>query len=175
MNNTIPKIDPHIDVLNVGARARSGFCPLSEAPSAPSEALTALVRLEPEPRVSLRDVHASLESKQEFSHWVKNRVEQCDLVKDQDYGVYDKFIENPHGGRPRKEYWATLDAAKEIALMEGTAKGKQMRRYFIECEKRWRATSAIPDLKDPEVALKLVIQYAGELLESRKRERFNEE
>ena len=119
-----------------------------------------------------------MESKQDFSHWVKNRVEQCDLVENEDYGVFDKFIENSQGGRPRKEYWATLDAAKEIALMEGTAKGKEMRRYFIEAEKRWRATlvaPALPDLQDPDVMLKLVIQYAGELLEAREREKFNEE
>ncbi len=100
----------------------------------------------PEPRVNLRNVHASLESKQQFTDWVKNRVEQCDLVKNQDYGVFDKFVKNSSGGRPTIEYWVTLDAAKEIPLMEGTAKGKEMRRYFIEAEKRWRATLTAPAL-----------------------------
>ena len=123
-------------------------------------------------------MHAALESKQDFSHWVRNRVEQCDLVENEDYGVSDKFIENLQGGRPRKEYWVTLDAAKEISLMEGTARGKEMRRYFIGAEKRWRASlvaPALPDLQNPDVLLRLVNQYSGELLESMEKAKFNEE
>jgi hypothetical protein len=52
-----------------------------------------------EPRVNARDLHARLESKQDFSTWVKNRVEQCDLFENEHYGVFNKFIVNPAGGR----------------------------------------------------------------------------
>ncbi|EJT2952862.1 antA/AntB antirepressor family protein, partial [Campylobacter coli] len=39
-------------------------------------------------------------------------------------------------GRPRKEYYVTLDMAKELCMVENNEKGRQARRYFIECEKR---------------------------------------
>ncbi|EMY5895650.1 antA/AntB antirepressor family protein, partial [Campylobacter coli] len=37
---------------------------------------------------------------------------------------------------PRKEYYVTLDMAKELCMVENNEKGRQARRYFIECEKR---------------------------------------
>lgn len=46
-------------------------------------------------RVSARDLHAFLESRQDFSHWGTNRLEECQLVDNVDYGVFDKFIPPP--------------------------------------------------------------------------------
>ena len=39
------------------------------------------------------------------------------------------------GRRPRKEYFVTLDMAKELCMVENNDKGKEARRYFIKCEK----------------------------------------
>ena len=35
--------------------------------------------------VSARELHAFLESKQDFSTWIKNRIEQYDFVENQDF------------------------------------------------------------------------------------------
>lgn len=86
--------------------------------------------------VSARELHAFLESKQEFAHWIKNRIEKYGFIENQDFEVFDNFIKNPNGGRPLTEYALTMDTAKELAMVEGNEKGKQARRYFIECEKR---------------------------------------
>lgn len=85
--------------------------------------------------VSARELHKFLESKQEFANWIKNRIDKYGFVENQDFEVFDNFINNPNGGRPLKEYALTLDMAKELAMVEGNEKGKQARRYFIECEK----------------------------------------
>ncbi len=85
--------------------------------------------------VSARELHAFLESKQEFANWIKSRIEKYGLVENQDYEVFDSFIKNPSGGRPLIEYALTVDAAKELSMVEGNERGKQARRYFIECEK----------------------------------------
>ena len=105
--------------------------------------------------VSARELHAFLESKQDFSNWINNRIEQYDFVENQDFilvlnqqnKVSNKIIENPKnpknkGGRPTKEYFLTLDMAKELSMVERTDKGKQARQYFIECERKLRETQA---------------------------------
>ena len=43
------------------------------------------------------------------------------------------------GGRPSTDHIVALDMAKEISMIQRTAKGKQARQYFIECEKQARA------------------------------------
>ena len=85
--------------------------------------------------VSARELYIFLESKQEFSNWIKSRIKRCDLIENQDFEVFDNFIKNPDGGRPLTEYALTIEAAKEISMVENNNKGKQARRYFIECEK----------------------------------------
>lgn len=35
-------------------------------------------------------------------------------------------------GRPSKDYFLTIETAKEISMLQRTEKGKEVRRYFIE-------------------------------------------
>ena len=86
--------------------------------------------------VSARELHAFLESKQQFGNWIQNRIEKYGFIENQDFEVFNNFIKNPDGGRPLTEYALSIDCAKEISMVEGNEKGKQARRYFIECEKQ---------------------------------------
>lgn len=85
--------------------------------------------------VSARELHAYLESKQEFSNWIKARIQKYGFVENQDFEVFHSFMENPNGGRPLTEYALTIDCAKELSMVEGNEKGKEARRYFIDVEK----------------------------------------
>jgi len=101
--------------------------------------------------VNARDLHAFLEVGKDFSNWIKNRIEKYDFEEGRDFiifipqnhetrngEVFARFGENPSGGRPSIEYHLSLDMAKEIAMVERNERGKQVRRYFIECEKQLR-------------------------------------
>ena len=44
--------------------------------------------------VNARDLHKYLGSRRDFSNWIKERIEQCDLVLNVDYSVFNKFVEN---------------------------------------------------------------------------------
>ena len=107
--------------------------------------------------VSARDLHAFLESKQQFANWIENKIKQCGLVKDHDFEVFHSFIKNPSDGRRLTEYALSLSAAKELSMVEGNAKGKQARQYFIDCEKKQQAslvhkTNKMTSLQIAEIA-----------------------
>lgn len=88
--------------------------------------------------VSARELHNFLESKQEFANWIKNRIDKYDLVENVDYVTFDNFIKREGTNLRSKttEYVLSVDAAKELSMVEGNERGKQARRYFIECENR---------------------------------------
>lgn len=86
--------------------------------------------------VSARMLHAFLESKKDFSSWIKNRISKYGFVENVDYEVFTQLGENPNGGRPSIEYALSINMAKELSMVEGNEKGKQARRYFIKFGKR---------------------------------------
>ena len=89
--------------------------------------------------VSARELHEFLESKQDFSTWIKNRIEKYDLVENVDYIAAPQIYGPANGGHStRIEYVLSVDAAKELSMVEGNRKGKQARKYFLEIEKSWK-------------------------------------
>lgn len=86
--------------------------------------------------VNARELHAFLGSRQEFAHWIKNRIADYGFIENQDFISLDNFIKRETGATRRIEYFISLDMAKELAMVERTPKGKQARQYFIECEKQ---------------------------------------
>ena len=86
--------------------------------------------------VNARDLHAFLGIGRDFTNWMKDQIERCDLAENQDYEVFAQNGENSKGGRPSKEYALSIGAAKEISMMSQSEKGKTARRYFIACEEK---------------------------------------
>lgn len=119
--------------------------------------------------VNARDLHAFLGIGRDFTNWMKDQIERCDLVEGQDYEVF-KF---DYQGRPvaqkgesdnqrvsKTEYAISIGAAKEISMMSQSEKGKQARRYFISCEEKLKSLSK-RELSRKELAL-MVIQQEEE-------------
>lgn len=82
------------------------------------------------------ELYGVLKVKSKFADWVKNRLKDCDALENEDFQSFSKVLEK--GGRPQTEYIIKLDIAKEMAMLERNDKGKQVRRYFIEVEKRYK-------------------------------------
>jgi phage anti-repressor protein len=88
--------------------------------------------------VDARELHAFLGSSYQFADWIKERVNSYKFVQGIDFIVFQEILKNSMG-RPRNDYLITLDMAKELSMVERTERGKQARRYFIECERRLNA------------------------------------
>lgn len=96
------------------------------------------------------ELYSVLEVKSKFADWIKNRLNDCEALEDEDFEAFSKNLEN--GGRI-KEYIIKLDTAKEMAMLERNEKGKQVRRYFIEVEKKYKNTGLAMQNLSPELQL----------------------
>lgn len=117
--------------------------------------------------VSARDLHrfVVVEAKggqvgEDFSTWIKRMldfgfVEGTDYITEE-YDIHGnlltKFREsNNQGVRVyKREYIITLDTAKHIAMIQNNDRGRQVRQYFIECERKLKL--AIPNFSNPAEA-----------------------
>ena len=100
---------------------------------------------EGEARVSARELYYALNVSKNtrFSRWFETNSKQ--LIEDEDYrGVLTSTPQNQHGGvQQLQDYALTIDAAKQIAMMSGTPKGREVRMYFIQVEKAWNSPDQI--------------------------------
>lgn len=93
--------------------------------------------------LSARELHEFLEIETPFKKWF-GRMAEYGFSQEIDYReVMDKIVQNPKGGRPSTDYEITLDMAKEIAMIQRSDKGKEVRQYFLELERRWNSPEAV--------------------------------
>lgn len=120
--------------------------------------------------VNARELHAFLESKQEFANWIKGRIEKYGFTEGLDYSSFDNIVKRENGATVRKEYALSIDMAKELSMVENNDKGRQARKYFIECEKIARS-KVLPSyqIEDPIERAKrwIVEQEEKKALEAR--------
>ena len=99
------------------------------------------------------ELHAVLEVKSNYREWAKRRLTDIDAVENEDYTTVE--ISTVSGGAPRKDHIIKLDTAKEMAMLERNEKGKQVRRYFIQIEKKYKESDS--DLAGLSTELRAVI------------------
>lgn len=129
--------------------------------------------------VNARELHVFLESKRDFSNWIKRRIEKYGFVENVDYVVltetdpFGPFIQastklaslSTVGLQQKIEYHISIDMAKELSMVENNEKGSQARKYFIECERqaieaKQSAAAIIPDFNNPIAAAEAWIEKA---------------
>lgn len=101
--------------------------------------------------VSARELHGFLKSKKAFTDWMTHRIKKYGLIESVDYQTLSL---NGEKGRPSTEYALSLDAAKELSMVEGNEQGKKARQYFIECERMAKVPVKLPSMK--ELAMEVV-------------------
>jgi len=82
--------------------------------------------------VNSRELWTNLGIKKQFGNWIKHQIESLGLEENTDYVTFTQKVNR----QTLKEYVLTLDMAKHIAMASRTEKGKEVRKYFIEAEKK---------------------------------------
>lgn len=92
--------------------------------------------------VSGRELHQALKVQQDFTDWIKKQLGSVDAVENEDFTRFP--FKREGNNATLYEYVLTLDIAKEICMCVGVSPrtneetrqlSKQIRKYFIECEK----------------------------------------
>lgn len=90
--------------------------------------------------LSARELHEFLGVSERFSSWFE-RMKQYGFYETQDYLGCKVF--NTLARQELQDYQITIDMAKEIAMIQRSEKGKQVRQYFIEVEKQWNSPERV--------------------------------
>ena len=86
--------------------------------------------------VSAREVLEKVGLKTRFSKWVEQNFGEFE--EGTDFTSVKTFtVVNNGARRELKDFAITLDMAKELCMMARTPAGKELRRYFIELERKW--------------------------------------
>lgn len=114
--------------------------------------------------VSAKDLYDFLEISTPFHIWCV-RMLDYGFEEGFDYLTNKNVRQVPHQGSYRNvettDYLLTLDTAKEIAMLQRSFKGKQVRKYFIKAEETLRTIVAeqtiLPPAPEPVKVIERVI------------------
>ena len=81
--------------------------------------------------VNARELHAKLEVRTRFNDWIRRAIDRYGFEENIDYSKLSNA--NPSIG---VEVIVTLDMAKELCMLDDSVKGRQFRKYLIECERK---------------------------------------
>lgn len=107
--------------------------------------------------VNARDLHKFLGVGRRFQTWIKDRIKTYGFVENFDFVIVQN-LSSPNSGnqnlisrngetkkaggdRRSFEYTISIRMAQELCMIEKTEKGRECRRYFIECERQLRQTT----------------------------------
>lgn len=97
-----------------------------------------------EPVVSGRTLHRELGVNSNYTTWF-DRMTEYGFTEGVDYHVCLPNSESKHGrgGHNKVDHVLKLDMAKEIAMIQRTEKGKEVRQYFIQVERDYNSPEKI--------------------------------
>lgn len=120
--------------------------------------------------VSGRELHKGLEIETPYKQWL-NRMVAYGFEENVDYVVTSEKVHTQKSVRAyeQENHIVTLDMAKEIAMIQRSEIGKQIRKYFIEVEKDYKKQSQIGVPQTPMQALEMMFNAQKEQQEFNQR------
>ena len=102
-----------------------------------------LVDFTPEGKVEIsgRQLHMKLNVKTRYNDWFSRMVEYGFVEGTDFYSNLSKTSSD--GGRPSTDHILTLNMAKEIAMLQRTPEGQEIRRYLIKVEEDWNSPEKV--------------------------------
>lgn len=82
--------------------------------------------------VSARELHTFLGCTERFANWFERQL-QFGFDENHDYVGCKTF--NTLANQELNDYAISIDMAKEVSMLQRSEKGKQARKYFLDCEK----------------------------------------
>ena len=101
------------------------------------------------------ELHEVLGAPSVYREWVKRRLSDIDAIENEDFQGVE--ISTP-SGQTKKDHIIKLDTAKEMAMLERNEKGKQVRRYFIQVEKKYKAASLATQELSPQLQVMINLE-----------------
>ncbi|WP_176490152.1 antA/AntB antirepressor family protein, partial [Lactococcus garvieae] len=102
--------------------------------------------------VSGRELHEFLEVGTRYSIWFDRMVEYG-FTENTDYLAIVQKRTTAQGNQTEyTDHALKLDMAKEISMIQRTAKGKEARQYFIQVEKEYKQQQQVPLTLDQQIA-----------------------
>lgn len=98
--------------------------------------------------VNARELYQVLEIKKQFADWINAQISSLELEINIDYIVFTESVKAGNGTVNRKEYILTTDTAQHIALASRTAKGREVRKYFIQVEREFKRLMQNPNIHE---------------------------
>ena len=107
-----------------------------------NELINVTLNEDQEPVVSGRQLHQALGVKTPYSMWFDRMIEYG-FKENQDFLLNNFVKQTGRGGHNKIDHVLKLDMAKEIAMIQRTDKGKEVRQYFIQVEKDFNSPEKI--------------------------------
>lgn len=101
------------------------------------------------------ELHEVLGVKSRYREWIDRRLLDIDAVENEDFQAAEFSAPS---GQTKKDHIIKLDAAKEMAMLERNEKGKQVRRYFIRVEKKYKAASLTTQELSPQLQVMINLE-----------------
>ena len=101
------------------------------------------------------ELHEVLGVKSRYREWIDRRLLDIDAVENEDFQAAEFSAPS---GQTKKDHIIKLDTAKEMAMLERNEKGKQVRRYFIRVEKKYKAASLATQELSPQLQVMINLE-----------------
>ncbi len=101
------------------------------------------------------ELHEVLGAPSVYREWSKRRLTDIDAIENEDFQGVE--ISTP-SGQTKKDHIIKLDTAKEMAMLERNEKGKQVRRYFIQVEKKYKSASLVAQELSPQLQVMINLE-----------------